>query len=346
MMVMAPVPSPSQMAAAEHSHLLILSADSAVVAELEFPSCDNRITWSDSIRVIRSFDLSAQVGDSGKIIGLVSSDSQFVVRVIGRSGRESLLQYVRATGHFVAGVPLDSHLEHDVTLGQASRIYALGVPAQSSDRGGGDVEVFGAEPLEPVGRWHTCPMAPDLRVVQNTATVLLVCPAANAIASAHALSPPVMHAIAFDSVRTTGLTDCVPARAEFSPWSALLYVGCTQTKDIIEIDTLSWRVKRIWVSRVTPNRLLVVPGRYHLAALQTAPAVLAVWELDRPQKTAVIYLQGDSATALTICGSRFILAASRRAGGVAEIEAIDLKSMEKVLTARLPFAISAIVIVK
>lgn len=125
---------------------------------------------------------------------------------------------------------------------------------------------------------------------------------------------------------------CSPTWAQPSADGAKVYVACTKSAEIVEVDAADWKVIRRWPTPKTPYNLAVTPDGRLLVATQKGPGSTTVWRISDAKLLAEIPGTRSVASGVAVSGDgRYAFVSLEGKGGdPGTLDVIDLERLEKI----------------
>lgn len=282
--------------------VLVLSADSTRLIRAGFGPCTG-VTRCSDVHVSDAVDVRCDVGPDARVMAVAVTDSEITILV--RTSRSDLvLEY----GHrSPRGFAERSRVQTALADGPADAFSSFdSLRAHMLPRAAAGMVRSVAGELAKAGcRWQSL-----LRFQRGSASPQVACWTGGDTVGLLSGDSLRIHEIDVGASTVGRLDVCRPSSFIISSAPSSAFVACTAARDIREISILARQVIRTWRVPVTPDVLISAQDGEHLAAIQRSPAIMAIWELDHPRKTALVNLGGDTAIDLAEVGGRYLVALS------------------------------------
>lgn len=125
---------------------------------------------------------------------------------------------------------------------------------------------------------------------------------------------------------------CSPTWAQPSADGAKVYVACSKSAEIVEVDVADWRITRRWPTPKAPYNFAVTPDGELLVATQKGPGTTTVWRLEDAKLLAEIpgTRTVASGVAVSADGRYAFVTLEGKGGDPGTVDVIDLERLEKV----------------
>lgn len=125
---------------------------------------------------------------------------------------------------------------------------------------------------------------------------------------------------------------CSPTWAEPSADGSKVFVACSKSAEIVEVDVADWRIARRWPTPKAPYNFAVTPDGELLVATQKAPGTTTVWRLEDAKLLAEIpgTRTVASGVAVSADGRYAFVTLEGKGGDPGTVDVIDLERLETV----------------